>query len=309
MTAALPAIAFIGAGRVASALARGFARAGHPVTGVASRTFERARALADSVAGCNVCASPQAAADGADLVFLTVPDDAIARTAAGLVWRTGQAVAHCSGATEVAVLAPAAARGAAIGGFHPLQNFADPETALAGLAGCAVAIEADGPLAGSLERLAHALGARPIRLPHGARALYHCAGSFAAPFVTTLLHEAVRIWRGFGMTESEALAALVPLARGTLDSIAQAGTVAGLAGPIARGDTGTVERHLRALGALDERTLDFYRELASRVVPIALEKGTLAPGETATLERLLGSGRASARRRARRGTSRARPRS
>lgn len=49
----------------------------------------------------------------------------------------------------------------------------------------------------------------------------------------------MRIWQGFGKSAAEALAALVPLARGTLDSIARDGTVSGLAGPISRGDTGT----------------------------------------------------------------------
>jgi predicted short-subunit dehydrogenase-like oxidoreductase (DUF2520 family) len=284
----LPRIAFVGAGRVAQALARGFARAGHRVVAVASRRASSARAIAAAVAGCGASESPQAAADAADLVFLTVPDDAIAAVAAAVEWRAGQAAVHCSGATELAVLAPAVARGARAGGFHPLQNFADPETALAGLAGCAVAIEAEEPLAGALRSLAAAVRARPIELPPGARALYHCAGSFAAPFVVALLHEAVAIWRGFGRSEREALAALVPLARGVLDAVERDGTVRALAGPIARGDVGTVRRHLDALAAHDGDTAAFYRALAARVVPIAVEKGTLDAAGAAALARLLG---------------------
>jgi predicted short-subunit dehydrogenase-like oxidoreductase (DUF2520 family) len=283
-----PRIAFIGAGRVAAALARGFARGGHRVVAAASRRASSARGIAAAVEGCRVGESPQAAADDADLVFLTVPDDAIAAVAAAVEWRAGQSVVHCSGATELAALAPAAARGAQTGGFHPLQNFADPETALAGLAGCAVAIEADEPLAAALRQLAAAVRARPIELPHGARALYHCAGSFAAPFVVAALHEAVKIWRGFGMTEHEALAALVPLSRGVLDAVERDGTVRALAGPIARGDVGTVVRHLDALATLDGDTAAFYRALAARVVPIAVEKGTLDAAKAAVLARLLG---------------------
>jgi predicted short-subunit dehydrogenase-like oxidoreductase (DUF2520 family) len=282
-----PRIAFIGAGRVAAALARGFARAGYRVVAAASRRASSARGIAAAVEGCRVADSPQAAADEADLVFVTVPDDAIAAVAAAVEWRAGQAVVHCSGATELAALAPAVARGARVGGFHPLQNFADPETALAGLAGCAVAIEADEPLAAVLRQLAAAVRARPIGLPHGARALYHCAGSFAAPFVVAALHEAVKIWRGFGMTESEALAALVPLARGVLDAVERDGTVRALAGPIARGDVGTVTRHLDALATLGGDTAAFYRAAAVRVVPIAVEKGTLGTEKAAALARLL----------------------
>jgi predicted short-subunit dehydrogenase-like oxidoreductase (DUF2520 family) len=287
-----PRLAFIGAGRVAGALARGFARAGFPVGAVASRRPAAAEAIAAAVPGCRATASPQDAADAADLVFLTVPDDAIAPVAAGIAWRAGRGVVHASGAAEIDVLAPAAARGALVGGFHPLQNFADPEVALAGLAGCAVAIEAGEPLADRLQRLAAALGMRPIRLPAGARALYHGAGSFAAPFVTALLHEAVRIWEGFGVSEADALAALVPLARGTLDAVARDGTVRGLAGPIARGDTGTVARHLAAFDALDADTAAFYRAMALRVIPIAVAKGSLAPERAEAIAALVRTSRA-----------------
>jgi len=286
-----PRVAFIGAGRVARALAPGLARAGVPVVAVASRSFASAEALAAAVPGCRAERDAQAAADAADLVFLTVPDDAIAPAARALAWRPGMAVVHASGATEVSALEAAASAGAATGGFHPLQNFTDPEVALAGLPGCVVAIEAEEPLLARLAALGGALGLRPVRLPAGARALYHCAGSFAAPFVVALLHEAVRIWRGFGMNETDALAALLPLARGTLDSVARSGTVQGLAGPVARGDAGTVERHLRALAALDESTLGFYRDMAARVVPIAREKGALSPEQAARLEAALSSRR------------------
>jgi predicted short-subunit dehydrogenase-like oxidoreductase (DUF2520 family) len=287
MTTESPRIAFIGAGRVAAALARGFARAGYPVAAVASRRTGSAAAIAAAVEGCRAADSLQSAADGADIVFLTVPDDAIAPVAAAIQWRAGQSAVHCSGATELAALAPAVARGARPGGFHPLQNFADPETALAGLAGCVVAIEAEEPLAAALRLLAVAVRARPIGLPAGARALYHCAGSFAAPFVVAALHEAVKIWRGFGMTEQEALAALVPLTRGVLDAVERDGTVRALAGPIARGDVGTVTRHLDALARLGGDTAAFYRALAARVVPIAVEKGTLDAAKAAELARLL----------------------
>jgi predicted short-subunit dehydrogenase-like oxidoreductase (DUF2520 family) len=287
-----PRIAFVGAGRVAGALARGFARAGFPVVAVASRNAASAAALAAAVPGCRAAPSPQEAADAADLVFLTVPDDAIAPAAAAIAWRAHTGVVHASGAADVDVLAPATARGALAGGFHPLQNFADPEVALAGLAGCAVAIEAGAALADRLTRLASALGMRPIRLPAGVRALYHGAGSFAAPFVTALLHEAVQIWKGFGMSESDALAALVPLARGTLDAVARDGTVRGLAGPIARGDAGTVARHLAAFDALDGGTAALYRAMAQRVIPIAVAKGSLAPERAEAIAALVRTSRA-----------------
>lgn len=282
-----PRLGFIGAGRVAAALAIGLARAGYAVRAVASRSAVSARGLAKSVPGCRAYDNVQAAADHADLLFLTVPDDAIARVAGEIAWRPDHAAVHCSGATEIDALAPAASAGARIGGFHPLQTFAEPETALAGMRECVVAIEAEPSLAGELHALARALGARPIALPSGARVLYHAAGSFAATFVAVLLNEGVRIWRGFGASEQDAVRALLALARGTLDAVAASGIVGSLAGPIPRGDIGTIEKHVHALGALDERTLTLYRALALRTIPIAVAKGSLAREKAEEVERVL----------------------
>jgi len=53
-----------------------------------------------------------------------------------------------------------------------------------------------------------------------------------------------------------------------------------------------VARHVAAFGALDERTLAFYREMAERVIPIALEKGGLAPERAEEIKALLRTSRA-----------------
>jgi predicted short-subunit dehydrogenase-like oxidoreductase (DUF2520 family) len=282
-----PRIGFIGAGRVARTLARGFAQRGHSVVATASRSAASARLLAGEVPGCRAFDALQDVVDAADLVFLTVSDDAIAPTAASLRWPAGKWVVHASGATEVGVLFPAREQGALIGGFHPVQAFADPVVALAALPGCTVAIEAAGELEAALETLATALGMRPIRLPPGVRPLYHGAGSFAAPFVALMVDEAVRIWESFGVPREQALSAMIALARGTLDAAARDGIVASFAGPIARGDVGTIERHLAAMAKLSPDTLTLYRALARRAVPVAEAKGTLAADKAARLRRLL----------------------
>ncbi|MDQ4136921.1 MAG: DUF2520 domain-containing protein, partial [Pseudomonadota bacterium] len=186
-------IGFIGAGRLATGLAWALAKRGRTIDAVTSRTAATARRLASRVPDCRVLATPKALFDASDLVFLTVPDDAISAQAASLGWRAGMAVVHCSGATEVATLTPAARQGAQIGGFHPLQSFGDPDVAVRTLPGCAIAIEADEPLRARLEELAAVVGCRPIRLPAGSRARYHAAAHYAAGFVFALINEAAEI--------------------------------------------------------------------------------------------------------------------
>lgn len=265
-------IAFIGAGRLGKTLAGALAQSGLDAATAPGRDN----------------AAAEAAARGAELVFLTVPDDAIAPLAARLPWRTGQRVVHCSGATEVAVLEPAARAGALIGGFHPLQIFSDPAHAARLLAGSTVAIEGPPELGAELRELAQRLGMTPLRLPPGVRALYHGGASFAASFLLSMLQEAVEIWRSFGIDEQQALQALLPLARGTLDAAASRGLAGSLAGPVSRGDAGVVARHLQALERLGPGHAAFYRELTRRQIELARASGRLDAARIAQLQALVG---------------------
>jgi predicted short-subunit dehydrogenase-like oxidoreductase (DUF2520 family) len=268
-----PRIGFIGAGRIAKALAWGMAQGGERVVAAASRSPDSAELLARRIAGCEAVAGAQDVADRCDLVFLTVPDDAIAAVAASLAWRKDAAVVHCSGVTEIAALEPAATAGAQTGGFHPLQLFADPEVALAGLPGCTIAVEAEVPLLSQLERLALALRCRTIRLPPGCRARYHVAAHYAAGFVITLLDQAVGLWQSFGIEREDTIRALLPLLRGTAASVERSGLAQGLAGTYSRGDIGTLEKHLAELARVGPDALHLYCELALRSIPLGLERG------------------------------------
>ena len=259
---------------------------GETIVAVASRNQEAAGALALRIPGCQVMTQEQAL-QAADLVFLTVSDDAIEPMARALPWRSGQAVVHCSGATELTALAAAGSRGAAVGGFHPLQIFSDPENAVQLLAGSAVAIEAELPLREELLRLAALLGMQPLQLPPGTRAAYHAAASFSASFILSLLDEAVQIWAGIGLPQQQALQAMLPLARGTLQAAEKRGLAGALSGPVSRGDVGVVAGHLQALDSLGAEHGAFYRELSRRQLQLARASGRLDEQALQRLEALL----------------------
>jgi len=283
-------IAFIGAGRLGQTLALALARRGEPLRAIASRRLASAQALAAQLPGCQAMSAEQAVA-AADLVFLSTPDDEIAALAQSLPWRAAQAVVHCSGATELAALAPAVAAGAAVGGFHPLQIFSDPQQALGLLAGSTVAIEsADAALQAELLRLAELLAMRPLSLPPGARAAYHGAASFAASFLLSLLDEAAEVWARLGLPREQALPALLPLAQGTLRAAQSRGLGGALSGPISRGDRGVVAAHLQAFDALGEAHGQFYRELARRQLTLAAQAGRLDAEALQAMAQLLAEG-------------------
>lgn len=280
-------IGFVGCGRVAQTLAAAFDKAGMVVGSASSRNASRRDAFAARLPAVRTTDDAQQVVDDSTLVFLTVADDAIAPVCAALAWRADQAVVHASGATELAALATARAAGAAVGGFHPMQMFANPEVALAGLPGCTVGIEADEPLLATLRAMAEAIGCVPFTLPAGVRPLYHASAYYVGPFLIALLKEGSRLWERFGADESRALAAMLPLLSGTVDAVRDAGLARGMGGCVARGDLGTIRTHLAALDAMDAGVASLYRTLAARNVPLGIARGTLDVDRAKAIEALL----------------------
>ena len=181
-----------------------------------------------------------------ELRLLCVPDRAIAEVARGIP--PGPWVAHVSGATPLTALVPHALRFS----VHPLQTLTlsrGPEQ----LDGAWAAITGETP-----EALAHAnelavtLGLRPFVLADDRRALYHAGAAMASNFLVTLHRGAAQLLRDAGAPPE----ALVPLMERTIANDFE------LTGPIARGDTATVERHLAAIRS-DEPALEpLYTALA-----------------------------------------------
>lgn len=266
-----PSIAFVGAGRVARILAPAIAAAGYPVVAIASRTPASAEAVASRVPGSRAC-SVQEAADAAGLVLITTNDGGIGDAAAGVTWVAGKAAVHCSGATGLEPLAPAAGQGAAIGSWHPYQTFGAEGTATS-LEGVTFGIEAQEPLRTTLWELTEALGGLPLYVPAEARALYHASSVMACGYLTTLLHEATQVWERAGLPPESAMPAIGRIAEATLANLRAAGAQAGLTGPISRGDVGTVEKHLAGFEAAAADLLPLYIALSERSVELAREAG------------------------------------
>jgi predicted short-subunit dehydrogenase-like oxidoreductase (DUF2520 family) len=267
-------IGFIGAGRLATGLALALIRHGVPVTAVASRRDVSAARFAHRIPGCRQMPAADLAAH-CGLIFITVPDDAIADVARGTRWRDGMFVVHCSGATELSALQAAADGGAQIGGFHPMQAFTDPDSAAATLPGCTVSIEAEQPLRHVLEELAARLQCNHIALPSGCRARYHAAAGYASQHINVMMREASHIFASFGIDEAAAVRALLPLLKGIVASIETQGIAQGMPGPVSRGDLGTVQRHVAALESMGGDSADLYRELTRRSIALALERGSI----------------------------------
>ncbi len=267
---ALSTVGFIGAGRIARTLAPALREAGYDIRAAASRSRANAEALADSVGAEAV--SPQEVVDRCALVFLAVPDDAIAPVAESVAWRSGQAAAHLSGALGRGAIAVAASAGAATGAFHPVQTFGGAGTRTT-LDGVAFGIDAEPPLYGVLAAMAERLGGRALRVPPEARALYHAGAVLACGYLTALLAEAVSVWERAGLSRTDAQAALARMAETTAANVGAAGAGEALTGPIVRGDAATVRAHLAALRQASPQTLEAYKAVGKRAAALAEANG------------------------------------
>ena len=221
---------------------------------------------------------PEAAAAG-QLVLLTVSDDAIEPLCADLAahgaFKRGAIVAHCSGVLGSDALSSAKKAGCQVGSLHPLQTFPSAESAVERWSGVYCFCEGDEAIIDVLMELARSVGARPASLRPEGKALYHAAAVVAGNYVTTLLDAACEMWRQAGIDEQTAQSALSHLAATTAQNASTMDLAQSLTGPIARGDVGTVRKHIQAIADMPGPLQHLYRCAGIRTVDIALRKGSI----------------------------------
>ena len=293
----IPDIAIIGPGKVGTALGMLAARAAVRIVAVGGRHTAMTHAAAARI-GPRIwdCSVHEAAASG-KLILLTVSDDAIEsicnELAEAKVFPKGSIVAHCSGVLGSEVLGSARDRcRCKIGSMHPLQTFPDVDAAVARLPGAYCFCEGDEEAVTVLSALANRIGGRVVVTDSDHKALYHAAATVACNYVTTLLDASVTLMDRAGIDRQTAMEALSPLLGATVANNLTLGPEQALTGPIARGDTATVARHLEAMGGLDpltgdDKLLTLYKAAGLATVNLALRKGTIDSAKATALRELL----------------------
>lgn len=291
-------VAIIGAGRVGQAVGILLRRAGYKLGGVVSRSPDRAQAAKNNIGAGTALTDMHQAAHGADILFLTVPDGAIAPVAGQLAARGSltrvKLLVHTSGALPAAALVPPAparstaaptisedwgqAKGPLYLSMHPIQSIAQPQGAAQQMEGSYWGLEGDEAALPMGEKLVRAMGGRPLTIKPGQKALYHAAAAVASNYLISLLDMAVQLAAKAGLPDDAATAALASLMAGTLANAREVGLPAALTGPIERGDAATVARHLDGLANLPpnptlDQTASLYRQLGQYTVGLARRKG------------------------------------
>ncbi|MDN3353915.1 DUF2520 domain-containing protein [Actinomadura sp. DC4] len=277
-------VGVVGAGRVGSALGRALGLAGHRVvaaSGVSDASRERA---ADRLPGVPLLPVPEVVA-AADLVLLTVPDDALSSLVGGLVSTgvdvRGKLLAHTSGRHGAAVLEAATRAGALPLALHPVMTFTGRPDDVERLAGICFGVTSPDPLRPVAEALVVEMGGEPVWIPEDRRTLYHAALASGANHLVTLVVESMDLLGRAGVDNPGRM--LGPLLGAALDNALRLGAK-GLTGPVARGDAGTVADHVAELGRVSPEARGAYVALARLTAGRALDAGLLKPDAA---ERLL----------------------
>lgn len=269
----LPA-GILGTGRMAQALGALLHARGVGIRAIAGRDSARVAAAASFVhADCAV--SIGELSRHARLVLVAVSDHAIPAVAQQLAQTDGlpQVVLHTSGAAGPGVLDPLRAAGVATGVLHPLQTVPSPEKGLESLAGAAYACCGDAAALEQALLLIEVAEGRPLRVDPCQWALYHAASVMACNYQAALLDAALGLMEQAGIGREHALDALRPIVRTTTDNLLAMGPEEALTGPLRRGDTPTVERHLEALKTAPENTRQLYLAAARSTLALARRAG------------------------------------
>jgi predicted short-subunit dehydrogenase-like oxidoreductase (DUF2520 family) len=215
----------------------------------------------------------------ADVLWLCVPDKAIARVTAQLTKRVavrgleGQIVIHSSGALSAGVLQQAAKVGASVGSVHPLMSF--PTRTPVTLKGVSFAVETDAASSRVLNRLVRRIGGYPFAIKAASKALYHAVGVLSSPLLVSHLAAAHETAARAGFSPRQARRLIEPIARATLDNFFHNGPAKSFSGPIARGDVETIRLHLQALKP-HPMLASVYRSLALYALEALPSPGTRA---------------------------------
>lgn len=205
-----------------------------------------------------------------DFLFICTQDSEIARvcehlSAYGNRLHATQII-HCSGALSLEPLSSLITYGCRIGSMHPLQAFPHPKAQQA-FFNCPIAIEGDDDVANMLLEFAEQLGAKPFRLHLGAKAKYHAAACIASNYLVTLAHISTALFEEAGVSASQSRALSQALMRSSFEHIStKPNFQSALSGPIQRGETQTIEKHIKSLA--DSVYAKVYTELGKHTLAL-----------------------------------------
>lgn len=267
-------IGFIGAGKAGCSLGKYFSgkatQANIQVSGYYSLIEEEARWAAEFT--CSTCfGSIEDVIAASDILILSTPDGAIKN-----VWETikkdnikGKVFCHLSGSLSSDVFSGIEEYGAYPISIHPMFAFSDKESVYTQLKDVRFTLEGEVYAVSLWKSIFAKLGNEAIEISKDVKPKYHVAASILSNHVVAVLNVGYHLLAECGFSDIEARQFSKMLVTNNLEHVIDTGCVSALTGPIERGDTETVKKHLEVM---DKETKDLYRVCGLELVRIAKTK-------------------------------------
>ena len=265
-------IGFIGAGKVGCTLGKFLKEGGYSISGYYSRTATSAKEAADFTESDTFKTISQLIRES-DAVFITVPDGKIKSVYNQVSQHNieGKIICHASGSLTVAECFPDIESKGAYGySIHPLFPVSTKFKTYKELGGAFFCIEGSKKYLKNITDILENLGCNARIIQGSDKVKYHAACAISSNLMCALVGESIDLLIECGFPQDMALKALTPLIISNLQHITEDGPVKALTGPVERGDTETVRKHLTCFNKEEER--EMYRYLTLKLIDIAKEK-------------------------------------
>jgi len=262
---------FIGAGRLGKAIAKLLNSSKQfTIQAIVNKTIDSAHEAVKFI-GAGSAYAKLSAMPKTDVIFITTQDEFIGSIAKELstcnIIKEGTLVIHCSGSLSSEVLVTLKRKGANIASIHPIKSFADSKLSIKEFAGTYCAVEGDEEIMDVLQTIVKAIHGVPILISANEKAIYHAAGFFACASLVTLYHHAKLCYQQANIDQDIAHKIIVNLMQSTLNNLNELQDEnKALTGPIKRGDTTILAKHLAAMKEKDQ--IDLYKALAKATIDL-----------------------------------------
>ncbi len=201
----------------------------------------------------------------ADIFLISTPDDVIEETANKIAQPFCNSVfVHCSGSLASDILKVDKRCS-----IHPIHSFANPKKSVEIFTNTMCAAEGNEKAVSIMSLAFEKIGGNIFEIKTENKPLYHASMVIACNYFVVLEYLSSKILQDIGLNDEEIIKILAPILQGTLNNIKENGFFDALTGPIARGDIGVVEKHIRAIKNYDENLLEIYKKLGSVAVEIS----------------------------------------
>lgn len=253
-------IVFIGAGNVATNMAKAFRKTDHKVLQVYSRTIGHAQMLANEI-HAEFTNNPAKIRTDADVYIFSVKDDALPEILHRMPKTNGTWI-HTAGSVPMRIFAPYIAN---YGVIYPLQTFSKKRTV--NFADIPLFIEANNnETRETIQSLATALSPKVYYMEGEKRQYLHLSAVFACNFANHMYTLAADILENEGIPYD----VLKPLIEETAEKVKEMSPRNAQTGPAVRFDKQVMKKHLDLLK--DEEKKHIYRLLSESIHKHAEQK-------------------------------------